>query len=91
MLTKVLAVEWASHGVRVNAIAPAYVETEMVRELSSRGVIDRGRLAGRTPLGRLATPQEVAGAALFLASDQASYVTGAVVPVDGGWTAYGFV
>lgn len=91
MLTKVLAIEWARHGVRVNAIAPGYVETEMVRELSARGVIDQTRLAGRTPLGRLGTPEEVAGAALYLASDGASYVTGAVLPVDGGWTAYGFV
>jgi NAD(P)-dependent dehydrogenase (short-subunit alcohol dehydrogenase family) len=91
MLTRVLAVEWAARGVRVNAIAPGYVATEMVRELSAGGVLDEAALARRTPLGRLATPEEVAEAAVFLASDAASYVTGTVLRVDGGWTAYGYV
>jgi NAD(P)-dependent dehydrogenase (short-subunit alcohol dehydrogenase family) len=91
MLTKVLAVEWAGRGVRVNAIAPGYVETEMIRDLAERRVLDEAALARRTPLGRLATPGEVAEAALFLASDASSYVTGTVLHVDGGWTAYGFL
>lgn len=91
MLTKVLAIEWAATGVRVNALAPGYVETEMIRGLRDRGVLDTARLTGRTPLGRLAAPEEVAAAAVFLASDDAAYVTGAVLPVDGGWLAYGFV
>jgi NAD(P)-dependent dehydrogenase (short-subunit alcohol dehydrogenase family) len=91
MLTRVLGTEWAARGVRVNAIAPAYVETEMVASLFDRGLVDRGRLAARTPIGRLATPDEVAGAAIFLASDASSYVTGSVLTVDGGWTAYGYL
>ena len=90
MLTKVLAVEWADRGVRVNAIAPGYVETEMIRDLASRRLVDEAALRRRTPLGRLATPEEIANVALFLASDASSYVTGTVVRVDGGWTAYGF-
>ena len=90
-MTKVLAIEWARHGVRVNSIAPGYVETEMVRGLAARGILDRERLARRAPMGRLAAPEEVTGAALYLASDEASYVTGTVVTVDGGWSAYGYV
>lgn len=91
MLTKVLAVEWAHRGVRVNAIAPGYVETEMVKDLAARDILDQARLAQRTPIGRLGTPEEIAGAALYLASDESSYVTGAVLMVDGGWSAYGYL
>lgn len=91
MLTKVLAIEWAPHGVRVNAIAPGYVETEMVRDLAAREILAKERLEARTPLGRLGTPAEVAETALFLASDASSYVTGTVIPVDGGWSAYGYL
>jgi NAD(P)-dependent dehydrogenase (short-subunit alcohol dehydrogenase family) len=91
MLTKVLGIEWSRRGVRVNAIAPAYVETEMIADLAERGLLDRARLAQRTPMGRLATPDDVASAALYLASDASSYVTGTVLTVDGGWTAYGYV
>lgn len=91
MLTKVLAVEWADRGVRVNSLAPGYVETEMIRDLAERQVLDQAALARRTPLGRLAAPEEVAEAALFLAGDGSSYVTGSVLRVDGGWTAYGFL
>jgi len=91
MMTRVMAIEWAGRGVRVNAIAPGYVATEMIRELSDRGVLDTARLAGRTPMGRLGTPAEIGEVAVFLASDAASYMTGEVVTVDGGWAAYGFV
>ncbi|MBI2153982.1 MAG: 3-oxoacyl-ACP reductase FabG [Candidatus Rokubacteria bacterium] len=91
MLTKVMAIEWASQGVRVNAIAPGYVETEMVKGLAAKGVLDRERLARRTPMGRLGLPEEVAEAAVFLASDAAGYVTGSVLTVDGGWMAYGYL
>ncbi len=91
MLTKVLAIEWAASGVRVNAIAPGYIETPFVKGLAERGVLDLAVLARRTPMGRLGTPEEIGEAAVFLASDAASFVTGEVFTVDGGWSAYGFV
>ena len=91
MLTKVMAIEWAGEGVRVNAIAPGYVATEMVKGLAAKGILDRERLSRRTPMGRLGLPEEVAEAAVFLASDAAAFVTGSVLTVDGGWTAYGYL
>ncbi len=91
MLTKVLAIEWAGRGVRVNAIAPGYVETPFLQNLSARGVLDFGVLARRTPLGRLGTPEEIGAAAVFLASDDASFITGEILTADGGWSAYGYV
>ena len=91
MLTKVMAIEWAGEGVRVNAIAPGYVATEMVKGLAAKGILDRERLSRRTPMGRLGLPEEVAEAAVFLASDAAAFVTGSVPTVDGGWTAYGYL
>ncbi len=85
-LTKVLAVEWASRHVRVNAIAPGYVETDM-----TAGMRENPRLleylVAQTPMGRLARPEEIVGAAVFLVSDAASYITGQTLFVDGGWTA----
>jgi len=91
MLTKILAIEWASAGVRVNCLAPGYVTSDLVRRLSAQGVLDTDKLAGRTPMGRLGTPEEMGAAAVFLASDDASYVTGEVLTADGGWSAYGYV
>ncbi|MFQ5521313.1 MAG: SDR family NAD(P)-dependent oxidoreductase [Candidatus Methylomirabilia bacterium] len=91
MLTKVLAIEWAAQGVRVNAIAPGYIKTEMVRTLSQRKILDEAMLSRRTPMGRLGTPEEVAEAAIYLASDAAAFITGAVLTIDGGWMAYGYV
>ncbi len=81
-LTRVMALEWADRGVRVNAIAPGWVATDLVDELfaSRHGE----RLRADIPLGRLATPDDVAGAATWLASDAASYVTGSIVVIDGG-------
>ena len=80
--TKVMALEWAEKGTRVNAIAPGWVDTDLVGGLfASR----HGEgLRADIPLGRLATPGDVAGAAVWLASDAASYVTGSVVVIDGG-------
>jgi NAD(P)-dependent dehydrogenase (short-subunit alcohol dehydrogenase family) len=91
MLTKVLAIEWAAHGVRVNCLAPGYVETPFIQGLASQGILDTRRLAARTPMGRLGTPEEMGHAAVFLAGDESSFVTGAVLTADGGWQAYGYL
>lgn len=88
-LTKTLACEWGPSGVRVNCIAPAYTRTPMVEDLLQRKIFDPTLIEKRTPLGRLASPLEMAHASAFLLSDWASYITGAIVPVDGGWSAYG--
>ena len=88
-LTKVLGVEWAGRGVRCLAVSPGYVETELVKENMRRGAFDRRDIERRTPLGRLATPAEVARVVAFLASDDAAYMTAAHVLVDGGFVGYG--
>jgi NAD(P)-dependent dehydrogenase (short-subunit alcohol dehydrogenase family) len=85
-MTKVLAAEWARHNILVNCIAPAYTETEMTAGMrNSPQILEQ--LTGATPLGRLAKPEEIAGMAVFLASEAASFMTGQIVLVDGGWTA----
>jgi NAD(P)-dependent dehydrogenase (short-subunit alcohol dehydrogenase family) len=91
MLTKILAIEWAAGGVRVNCLAPGYVTSDLVQRLSAQGILDTKALAGRTPMGRLGTPEEMGAVAVFLASDEASFVTGEVLTADGGWSAYGYV
>lgn len=91
MLTKVLAIEWAEHRVRVNAVGPAYVETEMTKRNIEAGNISREAIGKRIPLGRLAQPRDVSNAVAFLLSDQASFVTGHTLYVDGGWLAYGYL
>jgi NAD(P)-dependent dehydrogenase (short-subunit alcohol dehydrogenase family) len=88
-LTRTLACEWGASNVRVNAVAPTYVATPMISRLAAEGKVDIARLERRTPLGRIATAEDVAKAAAFLMSDWSEYVTGVVLPVDGGWTAYG--
>jgi NAD(P)-dependent dehydrogenase (short-subunit alcohol dehydrogenase family) len=88
-LTKVLGTEWAGRGVRCVAVSPGYVDTELLRQNMERGNFDRRDLERRTPLGRLATPKEVAGVVAFVASDAASYMTGGHVLVDGGFVSYG--
>ena len=85
-LTRTCAVEWAPHGIRVNAIGPGYVRTEMTaRTLDMPEAC--AAIRAKTPLGRPAAPEEIAGAALFLASAASSYVTGHILMVDGGRTA----
>jgi len=90
-LSKSLALEWAPHGVRVNAICPGYIRTDLVNDLVARGALDADVLAARTPMRRLGTPEEIAEAALFLASDGAAFVTGHAYVADGGWTANGYL
>ncbi|MGO4838725.1 SDR family NAD(P)-dependent oxidoreductase, partial [Rhizobiaceae sp. 2RAB30] len=79
-LTKTLACEWGEAGIRVNAIAPAYTKTPMVRDLLDRKVFDPGTIERRTPLARLAESEEMARAAVFLLSGWASYITGVTLP-----------
>ena len=85
-LTRAQAAEWAPHGLRVNAIAPAFVDTQLTgRLLEQPGM--RDGIVAHTPMGRLAETGEIASAVVFLASPEASYITGATLAVDGGWTA----
>ncbi|MEM0360876.1 MAG: SDR family NAD(P)-dependent oxidoreductase [Sulfolobales archaeon] len=85
-LTKSLAVEWGKYGIRVVAVAPGYIATERVLDLVRRGVVNEAEYSRRTPLGRMGTPEEVAKLVAFLASDDASYISGEVVLIDGGYT-----
>jgi NAD(P)-dependent dehydrogenase (short-subunit alcohol dehydrogenase family) len=87
-LTRGLAVEWARLGIRVCAVAPGYIRTPMVADLEGRGLADLMAVRRRIPMGRIGRPDEVAEAIFFLASDQARYITGATLVVDGGWRAF---
>jgi NAD(P)-dependent dehydrogenase (short-subunit alcohol dehydrogenase family) len=88
-LTKHLAIEWASQGIRVNAVAPGTINTERVQQLPDEpgGPEYLEGIKSAHPMGRLGEPSEVANAILFLASDEASFITGAILPVDGGFLA----
>ncbi len=83
-MTRALAVEWSPYGVRVNCIAPGFIATDMSAKALANDPERRNRVLARTPMGRLGEPSDVASAALFLASSQSKYVTGIVLPVDGG-------
>lgn len=86
-LTRALAVEAASAGIRVNAVAPGFIETPFTAEALGREEV-RNWLLERTPMGRIGKPEDVANGVAFLASDEASWVTGTTLFVDGGWTIY---
>jgi NAD(P)-dependent dehydrogenase (short-subunit alcohol dehydrogenase family) len=88
MLTQVLGIEWAQRGVRVVGIAPGVVLTELVKQVIADGWASSTRYETRTPLRRLGTVEDIAEAAVFLASDEASYITAETLRVDGGWVAY---
>jgi 2-deoxy-D-gluconate 3-dehydrogenase len=85
-VARVLAIEWAPHAIRVNAVCPAFVETPLTRVLLENAAI-KSDILGRTPAGRLVTPEEVAAAIVFLAGPGSRMITGAALTVDGGWTA----
>ena len=85
-LTKSLALAWAPEGVRVNAIAPGFIVTEQTARVRADATHVQ-RVLDRTPLGRWGQPADIVGPVLFLASPAAAFITGAVVPVDGGYTA----
>jgi NAD(P)-dependent dehydrogenase (short-subunit alcohol dehydrogenase family) len=91
MMTKALAVEWASLGIRVNCIAPGYVETPGTQALADTGRIDLDALRNRTPQRRLASADDIAGTIEMLAREEFAHVTGQILAVDGGWTAYGYL
>jgi NAD(P)-dependent dehydrogenase (short-subunit alcohol dehydrogenase family) len=88
-ITKHLAIEWADRGIRVNAVAPGTIRTERVKRLPEEpgGIEYLQAIEKMHPVGRIGEPSEVAAVILFLASDDASFVTGAIVPVDGGYLA----
>lgn len=86
LMTRQLALEWAKKGVRVNAVGPGYFETDLTEGLRHNAKLAE-RVTARTPMGRFGHPHELVGACLFLASPAASYITGASLAVDGGWTA----
>lgn len=87
-LTQSLASAWASDGIRVNGIAPGWIATKLTAPVQANEPVNR-KIIERTPMGRWGQPEEMAGTALFLASDAAGFVTGVTIPVDGGWSAEG--
>jgi 3-oxoacyl-[acyl-carrier protein] reductase len=87
-LTKALGCEWARFNINVNAVAPGYVETDLMKHLVTAGTLDKKEIEMRTPMGRLATAEEVADSVAFLASEDAKFIEGQTIVVDGGWTAY---
>lgn len=85
-ITRLLANEWAGKGINVNAIAPGYMATDNTAQLRADEARNKAILE-RIPAGRWGTPDDLAGAAVFLASSASDYINGAVLPVDGGWLA----
>jgi NAD(P)-dependent dehydrogenase (short-subunit alcohol dehydrogenase family) len=88
-MTRSLALEWAEHRIRVNAVAPSHTATDRLRQAIQAGRLEYDTIVQRIPLGRFAEPAEIADAVVFLASDQARFITGQVLAVDGGYTANG--
>jgi len=83
-LTKVLALEFGRHGITVNTIPPGYIDTPMLRQTVQRGFIDLDQQTAQTPVGRIGRPEDVAAACAFLVSEEAGYITGQIIGVNGG-------
>jgi NAD(P)-dependent dehydrogenase (short-subunit alcohol dehydrogenase family) len=90
-MTRALAVEWAPYGVRVNCIAPGWIRTPLQDRLVEEGKLDRAPILARTPLRRVGEIDDIVGPAIFLASDEAAFIVGETLVVDGGWIAYGYL
>lgn len=90
-MTKVMALDLARHHIRVNGVAPGYIRTDLVQELIDEGTLDEGRLSNRIPVHELGTPEHIAASVSFLASQDAAYITGETLTVDGGWIAHGHI
>jgi 3-oxoacyl-[acyl-carrier protein] reductase len=90
-MTRVLAIELAKYRIRVNCVAPGYIRTELIDGLVRDGKLTLDALERRTPQRRLGSGDDVARAVVYVASDDAAFMTGQVVTVDGGWTAYGYL
>ncbi|MFO7170270.1 MAG: glucose 1-dehydrogenase [Chloroflexota bacterium] len=89
--TRSLAVEWAPLGVRVNMIAPGWIRTPLQDDLVAQGKLDRAPIIARTPARRMGEVSDIVGPAIFLASDEAAFIVGEMLVVDGGWGVYGFL
>ena len=87
-MTRMLAIEWADHGIRVNAVAPGTVETRLRAAVFAANPQRRELMINRIPLGRFGTTEEMAAAVCYLAGPQAAYITGQTILVDGGLTSY---
>lgn len=88
-MTKVMAIDLAPRNIRVNAVAPGYIRTDMVQDLINAGTLDEQRITNRIPANNLGSPEHIAACVSWLASDDAAYVTGETISVDGGFLAYG--
>ncbi|MFT8776322.1 MAG: SDR family NAD(P)-dependent oxidoreductase [Gluconacetobacter liquefaciens] len=91
MMTKCLALEWADFGIRVNCVAPGYVDSALTRELAATGRLDLAAVERRIPQHRLGQAEEIADAVLYLCEPRSAHITGHILSVDGGWTANGYL
>ena len=94
MLTRVLAIEWAKYNINVNGIAPGYLREGLTQEVIAKGILTPADIAAierRTPKGRLGEIEDVLGLVVFMVTEEARFITGEIVTVDGGWVAYGYL
>lgn len=89
-MTRVMAIEWARYGIRVNCVAPGYVRTDLIDRLAAEGKLTLKDLERRTPQRRLGSGADIAKAVRYVASEDASFMTGEVLVIDGGWSAFGY-